>query len=126
MHSDHYQALGVHPQASQAEIRAAYLRLMRAHHPDRRPGDPVAADRARRANLAWEVLGDAARRASYDRLTAPGQPPRVRLVRAAGDGGPAQAYSPQRVDLRRAYHRASMRIGLAVFGLGSLLLLTVS
>lgn len=34
---DHYQVLGVSPQADRDEIRAAYLQLMRAHHPDHRP-----------------------------------------------------------------------------------------
>lgn len=125
MFRDHYQALGVHPQATAADVRAAYLRLMRANHPDRRPGDPVAADVARRANAAWEVLGDAALRASYDRLRAAGSRPQVRLV---GDDRPAapRAYSPEGDRYRKAFHRACLRVGAAVFALGCVLLFLVT
>lgn len=121
MRSDHYQALGVHPQASRAEIRAAYLRLMRASHPDRRPNDPIAADAARRANAAWEVLGDAARRSSYDRLRVAGGRTAVRHLQAAG----RPAYSPEGHRYRRAFHVACLRVGAAVLALGLLVLLTV-
>jgi curved DNA-binding protein CbpA len=123
MHSDHYQALGIHPQASHAEVRAAYLRLMRAHHPDRRPDDAAAADVARRANAAWEVLGDAARRASYDRLRAGGRL-EVRFMRVSPTAQ-ARAYSPDRTHYRRAFHLACLRVAGAVFALGLLLLLAV-
>ena len=119
MRSDHYQALGVHPLASHAEVRAAYLRLMRAHHPDRRPGDARSAALARRANAAWEVLGDAARRASYDRLRSAGHRPEVRVLR---DRAQTRAYSPDHVDFRRAFHYASLRVALVVFALGCVLL----
>jgi curved DNA-binding protein CbpA len=120
MHSDHYQALGVHPRASQAEVRAAYLRLMRAHHPDRSPGNLHSATMARRANAAWDVLGDTARRASYDRLRAHGR----RAARTVRDRRPTppRAYSPARVRYRRAFHLAALRLGLAVFALGCVLL----
>jgi hypothetical protein len=60
---NHYEALQVPPTAPVAEIRRAYLRLARIHHPDHDGGDP---ERMRRLNAAWEVLGDPARRAAYD------------------------------------------------------------
>jgi curved DNA-binding protein CbpA len=123
MHTDHYQALGVHPQASQADIRAAYLRLMRANHPDRRPGDPAAAEVARRVNAAWEVLGSSAARASYDRLRAAGRVPAVRALRAPVPA--RRAYSAERAHVRHAFQRASLRLGIAIFALGCLLLLAV-
>lgn len=60
----HYEVLGVAVDADTDEIRQAYLRLARAHHPDRGSGD--AGNRMRDLNAAWAVLGDPARRAAYD------------------------------------------------------------
>lgn len=128
---DHYQALGVQPDASPATIRQAYLRLMRAHHPDRRPGDPDAAERARRANQAWEVLGDRARRAAYDRLRTTRtagvrERPGARLHRSGDAAVTASAYSPERRDYRQAFHQASLRVGVGIFVVGMLVLLALS
>lgn len=69
---DHYSALGVGRDASDEEIRRAYLRLARRYHPDLNTtesgGDPAAAEvRMRGINRAWEVLGSPASRAAYDR-----------------------------------------------------------
>ena len=67
----YYDVLGVDPGASSAEIRQAYVRLARAHHPDYF-GDADAVRRAeadrrmRELNEAWAVLGDAGRRRAYD------------------------------------------------------------
>jgi hypothetical protein len=69
---DHYERLGVAPNAGDAEIRRAFLAAARVHHPDLHATD-APADRARHAsrmqelNAAWAVLGDATRRADYDR-----------------------------------------------------------
>ena len=64
MTSTHYQVLGVRPDAGAEEIRVAYLRLARRHHPDH----PGGSDETMRAvNAAWQVLRDPARRAAYDR-----------------------------------------------------------
>lgn len=67
----HYDVLGVAPSASVEEIRQAYLRLARRHHPDRQAEAPVAdrADaerRMREINAAWRELRDPRRRARYD------------------------------------------------------------
>jgi curved DNA-binding protein CbpA len=61
--SDHYAVLGLRRGASAEEIKTAYLRLARRHHPDRPGGN--AATFARCAE-AFETLGDAARRGGYD------------------------------------------------------------
>ena len=51
------------PDADAAEVRQAYLRLARTHHPDRTGGD---GDRMQAVNAAWAVLGDPIRRRQYD------------------------------------------------------------
>ena len=64
---DYYQVLGVERQAEAAEIKKAYRRLVRKHHPD----VSKAADaqvRMQEINEAWEVLQDPEKRAAYDRL----------------------------------------------------------
>lgn len=67
-----YEVLGVEADASAVEIRRAYVRLARQHHPDYFAGagddERLGAERRMRAiNEAWEVLGDQGRRQSYDR-----------------------------------------------------------
>jgi molecular chaperone DnaJ len=63
----HYGVLGVSPAASSAEIREAYRRLAREHHPDRRrAGSAAGADRMHDINEAYRVLIDPGRRALYD------------------------------------------------------------
>jgi curved DNA-binding protein CbpA len=63
---DHYAALGVPRTASVAEIRAAFRRLARTHHPDANRDDPAAERRFKRIARAYEVLGNASRRRLYD------------------------------------------------------------
>jgi curved DNA-binding protein CbpA len=59
---DHYAVLGVARDATHEDIKAAYRRKSREHHPDK--GGDAAAMQA--VNRAWEVLGDPERRARYD------------------------------------------------------------
>lgn len=59
---DPFAILGVAPDASDADIRQAYLRLARRTHPDVRSGDPEAAEQMRRINGAWTMLSDEATR----------------------------------------------------------------
>lgn len=61
---DHYERLGVSSTATRDEIRVAYRRLAREHHPDAK-GD-VSAVRMTQINEAWRVLSDPARRVVYD------------------------------------------------------------
>ena len=60
----HYEVLGVARTAPVDEIRQAYLRLAREHHPDRH-GDP---ERMQAVNAAWRELSDVTRRRRYDEL----------------------------------------------------------
>lgn len=126
MPTDHYLALGVRPDAAPEEIRAAYLRLMREHHPDRRPGDPASADTARRANVAYHVLGDPSRRARFDCTHPHGAAGATRTdaVRAAAQA--RRAYSAAQREYRLAFSRACLRVGVAVVVLGMAVLLALS
>jgi len=65
MTPDHYATLGVPPTAKPADIRAAYLTLMREYHPDRNR-DPAAVERAQAVIAAFKVLGDFDQRNHYD------------------------------------------------------------
>lgn len=71
----HYDVLGVAPGATVEEIQRAYRLLALRHHPDVAPDADQAAMAA--INGAWEVLGDPARRRSYDASLAavPGSEP---------------------------------------------------
>jgi len=67
MARSYYETLGLTRDASQKEIKAAYRRLARKHHPDVNPGDKSAEGRFKEINRAFEVLSDADKRAKYDR-----------------------------------------------------------
>lgn len=64
--STHYQILGVHDWSDPASIRAAYVKLMKRCHPDRRNASDAPGDDVYRINLAYSVLRDAGKRAQYD------------------------------------------------------------
>lgn len=66
--ADHYNTLGVVPSATTADLRAAYLKLARAHHPDHFDGADrqVAEARMQQINEAWNVLGVKHKRREYD------------------------------------------------------------
>lgn len=66
-YKDYYQTLGVARDASADDIKKAYRKLVRKHHPDvSRARD--ASDKTKEINEAYEVLGDADKRAAYDAL----------------------------------------------------------
>jgi DnaJ-class molecular chaperone len=65
---DYYSILGVARTATEKEIRAAFRKLARKHHPDVNQGDKSAEDRFKEINEANEVLGDPEKRKKYDEL----------------------------------------------------------
>ena len=63
-----YDLLGAHPTDTAETLRTAFRKAAKANHPDLHAGDPYAAMRFRQIAEAYEILRDAERRATYDRL----------------------------------------------------------
>jgi molecular chaperone DnaJ len=68
---DYYKVLGVGKNASEEEIKKAYRKLARQHHPDRNQGDKKAEERFKEISQAHDVLSDPDKRKAYDRGTGP-------------------------------------------------------
>jgi DnaJ-class molecular chaperone len=86
---DYYATLGVSKAASQKEIKQAFRKLARKHHPDVNPGDKAAESRFKELNEAYEVLGDPDKRRKYDELGA-----NWRMYEQAQQGHGGAAASP--------------------------------
>lgn len=87
MQNDLYAVLGVPSNAGDAEIKAAYRKLAREHHPDARPGDSEAEARFKEISTAYAVLGDPEKRRRYDTFGPD-------AFRAGGGGGAGNAGDP--------------------------------
>lgn len=110
----HYDTLGVPDTATTVEIRASYIRLARANHPDFHVADELhgrelAESRMREINAAWAVLGHEKRRRDYDREL-------TRTVRS-----PAAEMKPAKARRGGSEPRRSRRLGV-----GSVLVLVVA
>ncbi len=84
-YKDYYAVLGVPRAASQAEVKKAFRKLARQHHPDAKPGDTAAERKFKEINEANEVLSDPAKRQQYDQLGANWEA--ISQARAAGATG---------------------------------------
>jgi curved DNA-binding protein len=104
-YKDYYAVLGVPKTASQAEIKKAFRKLARQHHPDAKPGDTVAERRFKEVNEANEVLGDPAKRKQYDELGANWeQISRARAAAGAAGGGPFAGFGGPGGNVRYEFH----------------------
>ncbi|MER9327165.1 MULTISPECIES: DnaJ C-terminal domain-containing protein [unclassified Mesorhizobium] len=94
---DPYEVLGVAKNASAKDIKSAYRKLAKKHHPDQNPNDPKAKDRFAAANQAYEIVGDEKTRAAFDRgeIDADGKPRFQGFEGAAGGGDPFAGFRRQ-------------------------------
>jgi molecular chaperone DnaJ len=74
-----YDTLGVKKGASQDEIKKAYRKLARQHHPDANPGDKASEEKFKEVQTAYDVLSDEKKRKEYDRFGS---------TNGRGPGGP--------------------------------------
>src|SRR2546425_4658615 len=80
---DYYKVLGVPESATDKEIRRAYRKLAKEHHPDAHPGQE---DRFKEISAAYDVLSDDEKRKAYDEVRRLG--PMAGAGFGAGPGGP--------------------------------------
>src|ERR1700761_683070 len=66
MAQDYYQTLGVERGASEDEVRKAYRKLARKHHPDLNPGDKASEERFKKVQEAYDILSDPKKKTMYD------------------------------------------------------------
>lgn len=93
---DPYEVLGVARTATAAEIKSAFRKLAKKHHPDQNPDDPKAKDRFAAANQAYEILGDEKTRAAFDRgEIGPDGKPRFQGFEGAAGGDPFAGFRAQ-------------------------------
>src|ERR671937_1882997 len=84
---DCYETLGVPKTATEDEIRSAFRKLARKHHPDVAKDKKAAEEKFKEINEAYEVLGDPEKRKKYDQLGANWQQ-YEQYQRAGGGQGP--------------------------------------
>src|SRR5690242_15691273 len=65
---DYYNTLGVAREADAEEIRKAYRKLARKHHPDLNPGDKASEDRFKKVQQAYDILSDPKKKQMYDQV----------------------------------------------------------
>ena len=93
MARDPYLELGVARGATAAEVRKAFHKLAKAHHPDTNPGNKAAEERFKQVSAAFDILGDVEKRKKFDagEIDADGR----ETFRGFGGGGGGQGgFSP--------------------------------
>lgn len=87
MDKDFYATLGVSKDASDADVKKAYRKLARTHHPDQNPGDEAAEKKFKEISEAYAVLSDPQERQEYDAIRAMGGGARFSAPGGADGGG---------------------------------------
>ena len=110
---DYYATLGIARDATADQVKRAFRRLARKHHPDLNAGDRAAEERFKAINEAYEVLGDADTRRKYDELganwklyeqaQAAGRDPFAGAGPAAGGGRGTRVRTMSEDDVRRLF-----------------------
>lgn len=70
--ADYYSSLGVNREASDADIKKAYRKLVQQYHPDKNPNNPEAEKKFKEVQEAYEVLSDRQKRSQYDQFGSVG------------------------------------------------------
>jgi molecular chaperone DnaJ len=96
MADDYYQILEVPRTASADDIKKAFRKLARKHHPDVNPGSKAAEERFKQLNTAFEVLSDPKKRKLYDEF---------------GEDAAKIGFDEKKADTYRAYRAAQSRGG---------------
>jgi len=91
--TDYYKVLGVASSATEKEITRAYRKLAKQYHPDTNPG---SEERFKEISVAYDVLGDSAKRTEYDEVRRLGP---AAAGFGGGPGGPGPGFSYQNGDL---------------------------
>jgi molecular chaperone DnaJ len=86
---DFYKILGVSKDATDADIKKAYRKLARKHHPDQNQGDAGSERMFKDVSEAYSVLSDSEQRQQYDAIRAMGGGARFTAAGAGGPGGSA-------------------------------------
>jgi DnaJ-class molecular chaperone len=94
MAKDPYEVLGVSKDASEADIKTAYRKLAKIHHPDLNPAKKNADAKFKEISAANDFLADKDKRAAYDRgdIDMDGQPRQQKFYRDQAQGSQGQRY----------------------------------
>ncbi|MGF1511423.1 MAG: DnaJ C-terminal domain-containing protein [Myxococcota bacterium] len=109
---DYYAALGIDDEADASEIRRAYHRVAKAHHPDIRPDDEISAEIFRRATEAYDRLSDPDWKQHYDARRKNVVQPRPSPTRAERAGAALGAF--MRNMRSQSGHDLKVRVPLTV------------
>lgn len=108
---DYYEVLGLDKSADDAQIKKAYWKLAKKHHPDVNPGDETAEKLFKEANEAYGVLSDKEKRQRYDQFGHAG-------VDGQGFGGGGFGGQGMHVDLQDLFNSLFGDFGFAGAGFG--------
>ncbi len=114
---DYYKALGVSKDASAADIKKAYRKLARRHHPDANAADAKSEERFKEVSEAYDVLSDATKRKEYDEARSLFGAGGFRVPTGGRPGGPGGV----NFDLNDLLGQMGSRGGAGGGGLGDIL-----